>query len=188
MALYNENRYTTTLREVMEVLALEGDTLFDFEYPLKADYQEIFEDLFKNRFLMREIGFTSVGRFLHELKVMANEVTPKYNKLIEVYEGEINPLLSYKNITKGEILNETKSKTQSRMNDTPNSKVTSLDDGYLSNLADSENESENKSTTDQLSEGFTKEQIELLDNYKSKMVNIYVELLDEFNDLFIKLY
>lgn len=188
MAIYNESVYTSSLREVIFALKDENKRLFDFDYPLNSEYKKVFEKLFINRNLMKEIGFTSIGRFKHELSIMLNELSPKYNKLIALYDQEIEPLLSYKSITKGKITNLVNTYSESRFNDTPNGKITSIKDGYLTNLGDNKVEGENESTNDTLVEGFQKEQIELLDNYKNKITNIYVELLNNLDDLFIKLY
>ena len=184
----NEVEYTASLRQVLAQLKDEGIELFDFDYPLLSEYKEVFETLFIKRNLMREIGFTSIGRFKHELEVILLEQSPKYNKLIKAYEVEIDPLLSFKTITKGVIINLAKVYSENRFNDTPNSKVTSIKDGYLTSISDGSSDTNNESTTDQTIEGFQKEQIELLDNYRQKMYNIYVDLLNELDDLFLKVY
>ena len=45
-----------------------------------------------NFYRFREIGFETVGRFLHELETALNEIMPKYNQLFYSADQDFNPI------------------------------------------------------------------------------------------------
>lgn len=72
------NNYTLTLQQILS----SNIEIFDFEYTLfDNDYKPVFEQLFKDYFLMEEIAHETVGLFKHRLKLKLNMVLPYYNKL-----------------------------------------------------------------------------------------------------------
>lgn len=71
--------------------------LFDFEYNFYSnEAKPNFEQLFKDYFRFREIGFETVTRFKHELKSKLNLIMPYYSQLYEteVKAKDINFLLN----------------------------------------------------------------------------------------------
>lgn len=72
------NNYTLTLQQILT----SNIEIFDFDYDLfDNDYKPVFEQLFKDYFLMEEIAHETVGLFKHRLKLKLNMVLPYYNKL-----------------------------------------------------------------------------------------------------------
>ena len=72
------NNYTLTLQQIIS----SNIEIFDFEYNLfDNNYKPVFEQLFKDYFLMEEIAHETVGLFKHRLKLKLNMVLPYYNKL-----------------------------------------------------------------------------------------------------------
>ena len=74
-------KYTIELNTLM---ADDLFNLFDFEYNFYSDEaRPNFEQLFKDYFRFREIGFETVPRFKHELKSKLNLIMPYYSQLYE---------------------------------------------------------------------------------------------------------
>lgn len=87
-------KYTIELNTLM---ADDLFNLFDFEYNFYSDEaRPNFEQLFKDCFRFREIGFETVPRFKHELKSKLNLIMPYYSQLYEteVKAKDINFLLN----------------------------------------------------------------------------------------------
>lgn len=87
-------KYTIELNTLM---ADDLFNLFDFEYNFYSDEaRPNFEQLFKDYFRFREIGFETVPRFKHELKSKLNLIMPYYTQLYEteVKSKDINFLLN----------------------------------------------------------------------------------------------
>lgn len=87
-------KYTIELNTLM---ADDLFNLFDFEYNFYSDEAKPnFEQLFKDYFRFREIGFETVARFKHELKSKLNLIMPYYTQLYEteVKAKDINFLLN----------------------------------------------------------------------------------------------
>lgn len=83
--------------ELNTLLKDEKFNVFDFEYNFYSDEgRPNFEQLFKDYFRFREIGFETVQRFKHELKSKLNLIMPYYSQLYEteVKSKDINFLLN----------------------------------------------------------------------------------------------
>ena len=71
-------KYTLTLGELIE----NNVNIFDFEYPFYSlEYKPTFERNFIDYFYFDEIGFETVARFKHALKVKFNTIMPYWNKV-----------------------------------------------------------------------------------------------------------
>ena len=82
--------YTKELRELVK----EGFNIFNFEYNFYSPkHKKQFEEKFINYFFFREIGFETVGRFIHELKSKLEEIYPYYEHLFyfHSYSNKITP-------------------------------------------------------------------------------------------------
>ena len=72
--------YTMELRTIVE----NDINIFDFNYPIFDEkYRKILEERIISAYYFREIGFETVGRFLHYLKLKMNLIMPYYNKMYE---------------------------------------------------------------------------------------------------------
>lgn len=236
---YDFADYTITLKSLTDTHNFD---LWDFETGLVSPLDESVKQLFEQKFAFVEIGFPTAERFKHELKTMFLENHPRWNRLFNLYEDVLSkdPLIESKlststnlasdvnQIVDGQVNSETEqtttgstsgtgsseSSTRRRFNDTPESSVSSLDDGFLSGLQDEETESTSSSTaTDNSSNtieattkdekeikteteqtttsetiGFSKQEIDLLTNYKNQYLDIVSSIVGELRSLFIYLY
>lgn len=85
-------KYTITLQEIIE----NNVDIFDFDYPIfREEYRKTFEQHFIDFFLFDEIGFETVARFKHRLKVKLNLIMPYWNKIFLADELEQRILDNY---------------------------------------------------------------------------------------------
>lgn len=85
-------KYTVELRDVVK----SGTNIFDFEYDFyNEEMKKDFEKKFINHFYFREIGFETVGRFIHYLKCKFDETLPYYNMLFKTSQVEYDLLNNY---------------------------------------------------------------------------------------------
>ena len=87
-------KYTIELNTLLQD---EKFNVFDFEYQFYSEEAKPnFEQLFKDYFRFREIGFETVPRFKHELKTKLNLIMPYYSQLYEteVKAKDVNFLLN----------------------------------------------------------------------------------------------
>jgi hypothetical protein len=100
--------YTLTLQQIIN----SNIDIFDFDYPLfKEEFKPTFEQLFKDHFMVEEIGHETVGLFKHRLKTKLNLIMPMYNKIYESQELDQRILDNY-DIT--EIINRTLTGTDTK--------------------------------------------------------------------------
>lgn len=81
--IYDSSNVTVELREIVE----SGVKVWDFDYPsyYKGDEKTAFEQKVIDHFYFRQIGFETVGRFLHMFRSKVREIMPYY---IQLYESE----------------------------------------------------------------------------------------------------
>lgn len=83
------SRYTTELRHLIE----SGFDLGLSEYPIFDErYRSVLNKKIIDRYLFREIGLETAGRFRHFLKMRMNEIMVYYNQLYKSELIEIEPL------------------------------------------------------------------------------------------------
>lgn len=85
-ALYNTTKLTLELRDIVD----NGENSVDiwaFDYPsyYKGEEKKAFEQKVIDHFYFRQIGFETVGRFLHYFRSRVREVMPYY---IQMYQSE----------------------------------------------------------------------------------------------------
>lgn len=61
--------------------------VFDFDYPIKEQVRDEFEELFLKKFLMRRIGYETYTAWKIALDVKLNTIMPKYNKMFEAVDN-----------------------------------------------------------------------------------------------------
>lgn len=196
--MYDIQDYDAKYTIKLGTAVANGLELFDFETGLNEPLNSIFKDNFYYKYAPYEIGFSTWGEFKYNLIYEVKNKAQVYNKLYQLYTEQLasNPLINSKMITKNDfnsVVNQiVDSINKTRIQDTPQSKVTVLDDGYLSNVSDSksDNTSDTISESGSLTEmsGMTEQEINLFVNYKNKIGNIIDELINDFRNLFMVIY
>lgn len=162
------SKYTAELRTI---IANDID-IFDFTYTRSATSQAIISDTdleqgFIDRYYFREVGFETVERFKHYLKVHWRENIEVFDKLLVAFNSEINPISNMNSSIENKTVFE----------DTPKSKLGSTD--YATNITTSTQTASGSSGTTQ---------IELLEKYHDKIKDIITEFYDTFEELFMQIF
>lgn len=90
------NQYNTKATIELRELVNNGVDLWDFDYPsyYKGDDKKAFEQKVIDHFYFRQIGFETVGRFLHYFRTRMKNLMPFYidmYKSVEIMHGLENP-------------------------------------------------------------------------------------------------
>jgi hypothetical protein len=182
------------------------------------EYRPILEDKIIRHFYFREIGFETIGRFLFELETKLNEIMPFYNKMYESTLLEFDPLLNYQvketyekmNVgnTQGNansnttgLLNE---KTNQLFSDTPQGRVDFNTSSHVTTMSQDVNTSStsNDSTISQSQSNNNREEFvrtmegnigvqtfsQLINDYRKTFINVDLMVMDELNELFMRVY
>ena len=162
------SKYTAELRTILD----NDIDIFDFEYTRLPESQAIISDDdleqgFIDRYYFREVGFETVERFKHYLKVHWRENIEVFDKLLIAFNSEIDPISNMNSVIENKTVFE----------DTPKSKLGSTD--YATNITSSRQSASGSSGTSQ---------IELLEQYHDKIKDIITEFYDRFDELFMQLY
>lgn len=114
------------------------ETIFDFEYPIGAEYKKNFEEMFLSHFMFRRIGFETFTAFQINLKVKLNEIMPRYSKMLEGsslldFDGDVETHERVENSSNENKNNSTiGTVTDNRYSDTPENQLTDVQNGtYL---------------------------------------------------------
>lgn len=193
------SQYTLTMKQLVE----NDVKIFNFNYPLfSEEYREEFENKIIRHFYFREIGFETVGRFLFHLETKLNEIMPYYNKLYESTLLEFDPLINYqvtetqtrdvRSIGKGLETNGTKN----LFSDTPQGRTSLNDTSHVTEInqtegnLNSQNEGESTENYTRKMEGNIGVQTfsQLLSDYRTTFINVDMMVIDELNELFIRIY
>lgn len=181
--------YTVELHEIVE----SGCNIFDFTYPI---YQETHRAELQQRILdhywLREIGFETVGRFKHQLKVRMNEIMPVYNRLYEV-EEKINILQNQKTTFNDTVNGKQNSDdTDLRLHaDTPQGTTDITSGSNVSTIDKDKNTNEGTTETKHTGtitaySGIT--EAELMRKFKENVIDVDDEIIKDLADLFSLLY
>lgn len=192
-------------------LASEGrGVIFDFDYPLTTNItKEDFECMILNNFLMRRIGYETVGAFKIALNVKLNEIMPKYNKLFDSMnswdlfnDGETitrNITANNSNNSSANISNNGTSSNISdrRYSDTPQNQLQDIRDGrYVTDYNyDTDTANTNNTGTEQRAENGTEQRAEtehrslpdkeqLYITFSKEVTNVYTLIFKELEPLF----
>ena len=159
-------------------------TIFNFDYPLsnKVDKEE-FETIILKHYLTRRINFDTVTAFRISLDAKLNEIMPRYNKMFDVlvdwniFDGEKlerngteNRTGETSNNTSNTLTNtsQTSNTSDRRYSDSPQNKLTDIQDG---NYVTDYNYDTNSGSDSSTSNGNSESTGETTDN------NIYHEVI-----------
>ena len=182
------------------------------------EYRPILEEKITRHFYFREIGFETIGRFLFELETKLNEIMPFYNKLYESTLLEFDPLLNYQvketyekkmtgnsqgnanSITTG----SQNDKSNNLFSDTPQGRVDFESSSHVTTMAQdvSSSTSTNDSNITQSQSNNDREEFvrtmegnigvqtfsQLINDYRKTFINVDLMVMDELNELFIRVY
>lgn len=182
------------------------------------EYRPILEDKIIRHFYFREIGFETIGRFLFELETKLNEIMPFYNKMYESTLLEFDPLLNYQvketyekmNVgnTQGNANSNTtgslNEKTNQLFSDTPQGRVDFNTSSHVTTMSQDVNTSStsNDSTISQSQSNNNREEFvrtmegnigvqtfsQLINDYRKTFINVDLMVMDELNELFMRVY
>lgn len=163
------SKYTAQLRTIVD----NNINIFDFDYTRTPESiaiisNEQLQNDFIDRYYFREIGFETVERFKHYLKVKWKEELGEFDALLVAYNEKIN----VKSNMKSQIDNTT------IFNDTPDSKL-DINKDYASSISQN---NQKQSGYNGLTE------IELLELYHDKIKDIQSEFYDKFDSLFMQIF
>ena len=208
-------QYTLTLKQLMENNVPLFN--FNYPI-FNEEYRSILEDKFIRHFYFREIGFETIGRFLFELETKLNEIMPFYNKLYESTLLEFDPLLNYQvketyekvNVgnTQGNANSNTtgsqNEKTNQLFSDTPQGRVDFNTYSHVTTMSQDVNtsSSSNDSSISQSQTNNDREEFvrtmegnigvqtfsQLINDYRKTFINVDLMVMDELNELFMRVY
>lgn len=158
------SKYTAELRTIID----NGFDIFDFEYNRTDESKSILSDEklqqgFIDHFYFREVGFETLERFKHKLKTQWLESLGELDAFLVAYNQKIN------------IFSNTKIEQTTVFEDTPLSKLGN--DDYATNRTGSNNSGYAGAT-----------EIELLDIYHQKLVDVQTEFYESFDNLFMQVF
>ena len=192
-------KYTLTLQEIIE----NGVDIFDFDYPIfREEYRKTFEQHFIDYFLFDEIGFETVARFKHRLKIKLNLIMPYWNKIFLADELEQRILDNYDVKEVYTITTETNGKATSNsinknlFSNTPISKTDIEQIDYLDSLSkdigDSTSSTEGKQVTTyenrKTGNYGVQTDADAIVKYWASLRKIEYEIFEELSSLFMGVY
>lgn len=207
--------YTLELRHIDQTFKVFN---FDYDFYTNSDIiKSKFEQKFIDEYYFHEIGQETVARFQHRLKTRLNKIMPYYKQLYEteLAAKDINFLLNkdltetFERVVTGESSSindltvsdqgETNNKESNIENGNAslelengsltNVSKTSLTNNTNSNNTSRDNTNQNEITTlkSQGNIGITSS-AELLDKWRSVIINIDQMIIDACDDLFMQVY
>ena len=207
------SKYTLELNQI----ANSADfTLFDFEYNLyDNELKSAFEKKFIDHFYFYEIGLTPIARFKKALQIKLNDIFPYYKQLYqtELRSAEIDFMLNKdlkeeytRELTGNSSVNQSSTSTSNDTtlninNDTPQNKIDDLDKYMTSASKNTDNSTMNSNGTNTAENNSTEtyslisqgnigvtSSAELLEKWRSVLINIDQMIFEECNDLFMLIY
>ena len=209
------SNYTLELRHIHQTFKVFN---FDYDFYTDSDIiKSKFEQKFIDEYYFHEIGQETVARFQHRLRTRLNKIMPYYKQLYdtELASKDINFLLNkdltetFERVVTGESSSindltvsdqgETNNKESNIENgnaslELENGSLTNVSKTSLSNNTNSNNTSidntnQNEITTlkSQGNIGITSS-AELLDKWRSVIINIDQMIIDACDDLFMQVY
>ena len=207
--------YTLELRHIHQTYKVFN---FEYDFYTNSDIiKSKFEQKFIDEYYFHEIGQETVARFQHRLKTRLNKIMPYYKQLYdtEIAAKDINFLLNkdltetFERVVTGESSSindltvsdqgETNNKESNIENGNAslelengsltNVSKTSLNNNTNSNNTSRDNTNQNEITTlkSQGNIGITSS-AELLDKWRSVIINIDQMIIDACDDLFMQVY
>ena len=198
--------------DLFTLLQDEKFKLFDFNYNFYDEqHKQEFEEKFINYYMFNEIGFETVMRFKHFLKEKLNRIAPYYKQL---YQTELRCMKDDIDFMLNKDLRETETiKGNNKSSNTTNANSSTLNkESYLDNgnasldlsegnmtgisssegngITNSSQEDSNDQTRTLLSQGNIgiTSSAELLEKWRSVLINIDEMIIEECRDLFMMIY
>ena len=207
------SKYTLELNQLINALDFN---LFDFNYNLyDNDLKSAFEKKFIDHFYFYEIGLTPIARFKKALQIKLNDIFPYYQQLYqtELRTKDIDFMLNKdlkeqytRELTGNSSVNQSSTSTSNDTslninNDTPQNKIDDLDQFMTSASKNTDNSTMNSSGTNNAENNSTEtyslvsqgnigvtSSAELLEKWRSVLINIDQLIFEECNDLFMLIY
>lgn len=213
--LYDTTRLTVELRELVENGVELWD--FEYPSFYTGNEKKEFEQKVIDHFYFRQIGQETVGRFLHCFRSKVREIMPYYIKLYESVKlmDEVgDPFEAYnltEELTKKGVETTTHGYGQTitrkvdetvKHSDTPQGRIDNIDD-YMSDATKNDGENvdtyggEDTVTVNAEGSGYKltrKGNIGVqplgveINYYRSALINVDMMIIDDLNDLFLKIY
>lgn len=212
------SKYTTQLRYICESVAgydeSQGYTnfetviqaaipkIFDFDFPVyDKNYRNVLCTKILKHFYLREIGFETYGQWKLYLNTRLNEIMPYYNTLYQHWHEDLfdnTDITTERTITHDDETRGNTAQTDiEKYSDTPQGSIQNIEnDNYLTSAniknTDTDN-TQNFNSTEKYLENMTGKSggdsyIEMLDKFKSKIINIDMMVLSALDDLFLQLW
>lgn len=207
--------YTLELRHIHQTFKVFN---FDYDFYTDSDIiKSKFEEKFIDEYYFHEIGQETVARFQHRLRTRLNKIMPYYKQLYdtEIAAKDINFLLNkdltetFERVVTGESSSindltvsdqgETNNKESNIENgnaslELENGSLTNVSKTSLSNNTNSNNTSRDNTNQNEITTlksqgniGITSS-AELLDKWRSVIINIDQMIIDACDDLFMQVY
>ena len=207
--------YTLELRHIHQTYKVFN---FDYDFYTDSDIiKSKFEEKFIDEYYFHEIGQETVARFQHRLRTRLNKIMPYYKQLYEteLAAKDINFLLNkdltetFERVVTGESSSindltvsdqgETNNKESNIENgnaslELENGSLTNVSKTSLSNNTNSNNTSRDNTNQNEITTlksqgniGITSS-AELLDKWRSVIINIDQMIIDACDDLFMQVY
>lgn len=207
------SKYTVELYQIVNSVDF---TLFDFDYNLyDNELKSAFEKKFIDHFYFYEIGLTPIARFKKALQIKLNDIYPYFKQLYqtELRCNDIDFMLNKdlkeqytRELTGNSSANQSSTSTSNDTslninNDTPQNKIDDLDQFMTSASKNTDNSTMNSSGTNSAENNSTEtyslvsqgnigvtSSAELLEKWRSVLINIDQLIFEECNDLFMLIY
>lgn len=207
------SKYTLELYQIVNSIDF---TLFDFDYNLyDNELKSVFEKKFIAHFYFYEIGLTPIARFKKALQIKLNDIYPYFKQLYqtELRCNDIDFMLNKdlkeqytRELTGNSSVNQSSTSTSNDTslninNDTPQNKIDDLDQFMTSASKNTDNSTMNSSGTNSAENNSTEtyslvsqgnigvtSSAELLEKWRSVLINIDQMIFEECNDLFMLIY
>lgn len=207
------SKYTLELNQIVNSVDF---SLFDFDYNLyDNELKSVFEKKFIDHFYFYEIGLTPIARFKKALQIKLNDIYPYFKQLYqtELRCNDIDFMLNKdlkeqytRELTGNSSVNQSSTSTTNDTslninNDTPQNKIDDLDQFMTSASKNTDNSTMNSNGTNSAENNSTEtyslvsqgnigvtSSAELLEKWRSVLINIDQMIFEECNDLFMLIY
>lgn len=207
------SKHTLEINQIVNDLDFN---LFDFDYNLyDNELKSAFEKKFIDHFYFYEIGLTPIARFKKALQIKLNDIYPYFKQLYqtELRCNDIDFMLNKdlkeqytRELTGNSSANQSSTSTSNDTslninNDTPQNKIDDLDQFMTSASKNTDNSTMNSSGTNSAENNSTEtyslvsqgnigvtSSAELLEKWRSVLINIDQLIFEECNDLFMLIY
>ena len=207
------SKYTLEINQLVNDLDFK---LFDFDYNLyDNELKSVFEKKFIDHFYFYEIGLTPIARFKKALQIKLNDIYPYFKQLYqtELRCNDIDFMLNKdlkeqytRELTGNSSVNQSSTSTSNDTslninNDTPQNKVDDIDQYMTSASKNTDNSTMSSNGTNSAENNSTEtyslisqgnigvtSSAELLEKWRSVLINIDQMIFEECNDLFMLIY